>query len=141
MQHLGRDTDNAMEAMERRLAALLERVATIRRASGHRQFTADEVKSMVGRAEQILRDAGVPQRMLPAVSSAQVARRVAQLRRDRGLSAAQLADRTMAAGAPGLNRSVLANIETGRRNFVTVDEVAVLARVLETHVLDLLSEN
>ena len=46
------------------------------------------------------------------------------------LSAAGLAERCAALGMPELNRDVIANIESGRRRSVTVDEVFVLAAAL-----------
>jgi transcriptional regulator with XRE-family HTH domain len=59
-----------------------------------------------------------------------VAERVKQLRNDQGLSAQRLADRCAEAGAVWLDRSVIANLESGRRQSVSIDEVLVLALVL-----------
>jgi transcriptional regulator with XRE-family HTH domain len=64
--------------------------------------------------------------------------RVAELRKQRGWTAQELADRCKAVGASELNRSVIANIESGRRKYVTVDEAAVLAYVLNVAPLHLL---
>lgn len=46
------------------------------------------------------------------------------------MSAQQLADRTAQLGSP-IPRSVLANLESGRRNSVSVDELVILARALQ----------
>lgn len=67
-----------------------------------------------------------------------VARRIAEVRRDRGWTAADLGDRCAAAGFPALNRSVIANIETGRRNYVSVDELIALAYVFDVPPISLL---
>lgn len=67
-----------------------------------------------------------------------VARRVREVRRARGgLSAEQLAQRCADLGMPSLNRSVIANLENGRRDFVTVDELLVLALALDVAPLHL----
>lgn len=60
--------------------------------------------------------------------SATVARRVAALRRERGWSAQQLSERLEAVGCRMI-RSTLANMENGRRDTVTVDELYAFARV------------
>ena len=80
-----------------------------------------------------------------------VAARVKQLRRQRGWSATKLAERCAQAGAPQLTASVLANIETGRpdphgarRRDITVDELLVLAYVLNvapTHLISTPNHN
>ena len=64
--------------------------------------------------------------------------RIRETRRRRGWTARQLADRCAEAGAPELTVSVIANIETGRRDAeghrrrdVTIDEALALAYVLE----------
>lgn len=59
-----------------------------------------------------------------------VAARVKQFRTAHGWSARELAERCAEAGAPHLERSILANLENGRRKTVTIDEVLVLAWVL-----------
>lgn len=67
-----------------------------------------------------------------------VAQRVQELRRRHGWSAQRLADECAAAGVPELNRSVIANLESGRRESVTLDEVFALAYVLDvapTHLV------
>lgn len=67
-----------------------------------------------------------------------VARQVRELRDGRGWSARELADRLAKAGAPQVSRSVLASIESGRRPYVTVDELFALARVFNVSPLRLL---
>ncbi len=69
-----------------------------------------------------------------------VAARVKELRRNRGLTAQQLAELCKDAGAPELTAASIANIETGRRKegrrtrIVTVDEALILAHVLDAPV-------
>ena len=58
-----------------------------------------------------------------------VAQRVKELRKRRNWSARQLADRCAELGAAGLDRSVLANLESGRRRTVSIDEVFVLRKL------------
>jgi transcriptional regulator with XRE-family HTH domain len=58
-----------------------------------------------------------------------IAAEVRRYRQMRGLSAQQLADRTAELGLP-MQRSVLANLESGRRTTVTVAELLVLAAAL-----------
>ncbi|MFI6105803.1 helix-turn-helix domain-containing protein [Streptomyces sp. NPDC051310] len=58
-----------------------------------------------------------------------IAREVRRYRQKKGLSAQQLSDRTVELGMP-IQRSVLANLESGRRTTVTVAEVLVLAAAL-----------
>lgn len=67
-----------------------------------------------------------------------MAERVKQIRQRRGLTAEALAARCAEIGAPEITRSVIANIETGRkgpdgrrRRDVTVDELFILAFALE----------
>lgn len=67
-----------------------------------------------------------------------VARQVKRLRGERGLSAQRLAERCADLGMPELNRSVLANLENGRRPFVTLDELYVLALALNAPPVALL---
>lgn len=62
-------------------------------------------------------------------TTAVVARRVQELRKAQGLSAQELAER-LAQHWPELDRSILANLESGRRRSVSVDEVLVLALAL-----------
>jgi len=66
-----------------------------------------------------------------------VAQRVRELRTRHGWSAQALADRCADAGMPHLVRDVLANLEAGRRETVTIDEVMVLAYVLDVAPVDL----
>ena len=62
---------------------------------------------------------------------AQIASEVRRLRNAEGISAQALADRISEMG-PGISRSVVADIENGRRNFVTITELMLLARALNT---------
>jgi transcriptional regulator with XRE-family HTH domain len=65
----------------------------------------------------------------PARMARLVAREVRRHRDRRKMSAQQLADRTASLGM-GIPRSVLANLESGRRDTVAVAEVLVLAAAL-----------
>ncbi|WP_166387708.1 helix-turn-helix domain-containing protein [Catellatospora methionotrophica] len=65
----------------------------------------------------------------PARVAATVASQVKRLREDRKISAQQLADACAGLGYP-LQRSVLANFESGRRQTVTLADVYVLAQAL-----------
>lgn len=68
-----------------------------------------------------------------------VARRLPVLRERHGWSAQQLADRCAEAGWPELNRAIIANIESGRRRSISIDEVLLLAMVLDVtpvHLMD-----
>jgi transcriptional regulator with XRE-family HTH domain len=74
-----------------------------------------------------------------------VARRVKELRQRRGWSAARLAQQCADQGAPQLTASVIANIESGRRDKqgrrrrdVTVDEAFAFGRALDEPVAALL---
>ena len=67
----------------------------------------------------------------PSQLMQEVARRIRGLRLQRDLSARELADRCVAAGAPSLTRSTIAKIESGNRRFITLDEMAALAQALE----------
>jgi transcriptional regulator with XRE-family HTH domain len=58
-----------------------------------------------------------------------VAEEVKRIRKNRGMSAQQLADKTVALGQP-MARSVIANLESGRRETITLPELVVLARSL-----------
>lgn len=64
--------------------------------------------------------------------TAEIAERVRELRNAQGLSARALADRCAELGMPGLNRRVLSNLENGKRTYVTVAELFVLAAALHT---------
>lgn len=67
-----------------------------------------------------------------------VARAVATLRKRQGWSADDLATECKALGMPSLNRSVIANIESMRRKYVTVDELCCLAYALDVAPVHLL---
>jgi transcriptional regulator with XRE-family HTH domain len=74
-----------------------------------------------------------------------VARRVKELRKRRGWSARRLAEACAATGSPQLSESVIANIESGRRDEsgrrrrdVTVDEAIGLAKALDVPAIHLL---
>lgn len=64
-----------------------------------------------------------------------VARRVQELRQRRGWSAQKLADRCADAGFPGIKRQVITNLENGRRESISLDEVLGLAYVLDAPAL------
>lgn len=66
-----------------------------------------------------------------------VARRLREIRARRRLSAQDVADRCSALGL-FLNRQTLSNLENHRRDHVSVDELLVLARVLEVSPVALL---
>jgi transcriptional regulator with XRE-family HTH domain len=63
---------------------------------------------------------------------------VRRLRTDQDKSAQQLADRCSELGMPSLTRSVIADMENGRRLWVSVAELMVLARALNTAPIALL---
>jgi transcriptional regulator with XRE-family HTH domain len=74
-----------------------------------------------------------------------VADRLRQIRAGRGWSAARLADECNKAGYPQLTESVIANIETGRRDQhgrrrreVTIDELAAFCMTLKLPLSSLL---
>jgi transcriptional regulator with XRE-family HTH domain len=73
-----------------------------------------------------------------------VARRVKELRKQRGWSARRLAEACAATGSPQLSESVIANIESGRREDgrrrrdVTVDETIAFAKALDVPAVHLL---
>lgn len=58
-----------------------------------------------------------------------VVRNIRALRVARGWSAVELESRCAATGIATVPRSVIANLENGRRSMVTVDELAALADV------------
>jgi transcriptional regulator with XRE-family HTH domain len=75
--------------------------------------------------------------MIPGHPTSVIAARVRALRKDRGWSAERLADAMREVGVP-FDKTVVANLETGRRRFVTVQELLALAVVLgvaPTHLL------
>jgi transcriptional regulator with XRE-family HTH domain len=74
-----------------------------------------------------------------------VARRVKELRRRKDWSARRLAEACAATGSPQLSESVIANIESGRRDEhgrrrrdVTVDEAIGFAKALDVPAIHLL---
>lgn len=67
----------------------------------------------------------------------EVARRIRQLRLQLGLSARELAEMCASAGQPSLTRSTIAKIESGVRDFITIDELDALARALDIQPHDL----
>ncbi len=67
----------------------------------------------------------------PASVSQTIAREVRRHRTERGISAQQLADECARLGHPALQRTVISNIENGRRRDVSVADVLVLAAALE----------
>jgi transcriptional regulator with XRE-family HTH domain len=80
-----------------------------------------------------------------ATPSDVVAKRVREVRRRRGLTVAQLAQRCTELGMPGLTEQAIYNLEAGRadkrgrrRRAVTVDELVGLAHVLDVAPVHLL---
>jgi tetratricopeptide (TPR) repeat protein/transcriptional regulator with XRE-family HTH domain len=71
--------------------------------------------------------------------TSELAARVRDLRRERGISARELAARCAQLGMPSLTRSTIAKIESGVRSFVTVEEAAALAEALNVPPSHLLS--
>lgn len=69
--------------------------------------------------------------------TAVIARRVRELRERRGITAAQLSERMRDVGTP-FDKTVVANLETGRRRFVTVQELLALAYILDVAPVHLL---
>lgn len=73
------------------------------------------------------------------------AKRIQEVRKRRGWTAKELADRCTALGAPKLTASVIANIESGRkdkedrrRREITLDEWLILARALDAAPIHIL---
>jgi len=66
-----------------------------------------------------------------------VRQRVRYWRRERGLSAAALAEQLAAVGMGDFNGSVIANYESGRRRSLTVEELFAIAAVLRVSPLHL----
>lgn len=66
-----------------------------------------------------------------------VAAAVRKLRKMRGRSAQWVADRTAALGYP-ISRATIADLENGRRKWVTLSELMILARALNTAPIALL---
>jgi transcriptional regulator with XRE-family HTH domain len=77
------------------------------------------------------------QLLKPLAPTAVIAAKVRELRKDRGWSAEQLAARMRAAGIEW-TRLVVAKLETGRRQAVSVEELLSLAAVLGVSPLHLL---
>jgi transcriptional regulator with XRE-family HTH domain len=76
--------------------------------------------------------------MEPASVAKVVGDRVRHLRTQLGWSAQRLADACAEAGHPSLTRSLIAKIESGVRQSVTFEELAVLARALGSPLADLM---
>jgi transcriptional regulator with XRE-family HTH domain len=74
-----------------------------------------------------------------STGTAAVRQRVRALRTSRGWSARELGERLEAAGLAGFDRSIVASFESGRRASVSVDELLVLALVLDVSPVDLLT--
>ena len=72
-------------------------------------------------------------RQQPTRYSEMVIRRVRQMRKERGWSAQRLVD-LLADAEFSIGRSTIANIETGRRDHLTVDELCALAAVFGVSV-------
>jgi transcriptional regulator with XRE-family HTH domain len=66
------------------------------------------------------------------------AARIKELRRERGLTAARLAERCAELGAPAITTNVVSNIETRRRD-VNVDELMAFALALDVPPVSLLT--
>lgn len=67
-----------------------------------------------------------------------VAGAVAELRKRLGWTAEDLARECVHLGMPSLNRSVIANIESGRRKYISVNEMCCLAYALDVAPVHLL---
>jgi transcriptional regulator with XRE-family HTH domain len=65
--------------------------------------------------------------------------RIREIRGARGLSASALANRLADLGRPELNRSVIANIENGRRDAISLEELVAFALALDVAPLDLVT--
>ncbi|MFF5291351.1 FxSxx-COOH system tetratricopeptide repeat protein [Paractinoplanes globisporus] len=77
----------------------------------------------------------------PPRQAAVLAANIRKHRQQRGWSARYVAERCVAAGMASLTRSTLAKIESGVRDFVTVDEAAALANVFGMTPGELLGEH
>jgi transcriptional regulator with XRE-family HTH domain len=73
----------------------------------------------------------------PEEQAARIAQEVRRLRRANGRSAQQLADQTTKIGYT-VSRAVIADLENGRRRYVTTAELVVLAAALNTAPIALL---
>jgi transcriptional regulator with XRE-family HTH domain len=69
--------------------------------------------------------------------TAAIAKRIREVREKRRMTAKQLAERMTAAGIKW-DRSIVANLEIGRRSLVTVEELLALAKVLQVAPVHLL---
>jgi transcriptional regulator with XRE-family HTH domain len=67
-----------------------------------------------------------------------VIRRMAELRRAAGWSAEEFAQRCRDAGMPHVTRNLVANIETGRRSYIDVNEWLTFAFILNVSPMVLL---
>ena len=76
---------------------------------------------------------------MTAPVSAEVIAKLRTLRKIQKVSAQMLADRMTELGYP-IQRTVIANLENGRRSEVSIDHVVGAARALGTTVLALLEE-
>lgn len=76
---------------------------------------------------------------MTAPVSAEVIAKLRMLRKIQKVSAQMLADRMTELGYP-IQRTVIANLENGRRSEVSIDHVVVAARALGTTVVALLEE-
>jgi transcriptional regulator with XRE-family HTH domain len=66
-----------------------------------------------------------------------IAAELRRVRTDKSMSAKQVSDRTIELGAP-VSRTVIADLENGRRRYVSTSELLVLAQALNVHPIDLL---
>lgn len=80
-------------------------------------------------------DENAPEALTP---SRQVARRMREVRNDRGWTAERLAEAMRKVGIPW-ERAVVTKLETGRRAIVSVDEVLALAYVLDVAPVHMLT--
>ena len=71
--------------------------------------------------------------------TAHVGKRIAQIRRYRGLSQERLSEEMKKVGVP-CPRIVIAKLEKGYRRFVTLDELLGLSLVLQVDLNDLVGE-
>jgi transcriptional regulator with XRE-family HTH domain len=76
---------------------------------------------------------------MTAIISAEVVAKLRALRKIRKVSAQQLSDRMAELGYP-VARTVIANLENGRRAEVSIDHVVIAAQALDTTVEALLTE-
>jgi transcriptional regulator with XRE-family HTH domain/tetratricopeptide (TPR) repeat protein len=74
----------------------------------------------------------------PSRLTGEIVMRLRDLRQQRRMSARELAEGCAQAGAPSLTRSTIAKIESGVREFITLDELAALAEVLGVSLFQLL---